>query len=169
MKLALFDIDGTLTETKSGNDFGVDPYDYKARVDSMSYLESLKVQGYKHFFGISNQGGVHSGFKSFQDCVLEQIYKLSIFGFYLEGIYFCPDAGNTCYFVNGEGALIKNVGVGFRKPDPNMLKLAIIEHSNKVYINECLFHGDLDTDKLAAESLNMPYRDVQASFKQWLQ
>lgn len=131
--MILLDVDGTLTRPKSGGEFGQYSRDHIAIPESLIAMQAAKDAGVTSLVGITNQGGVASGHKSFEDCVAEQEFKLSLLPL-LECVFFCPDyAGMECWSVRrGLGAFpLHNCRSArpwrgtFRKPGAGMLRVAL--------------------------------------------
>lgn len=60
-RILLFDFDGTLIETASGNTFATDLTDMRIKNKA---LDLMQENGVKVFAIVSNQGGVEAGFVS---------------------------------------------------------------------------------------------------------
>lgn len=162
MKLLLLDLDGTVRQSKSGATFINQPDDQQlidgAAEAILRYPDWVKI-------GITNQGGVASGFKTLEDAIKEQQRTLELV--WLEAILFCPDMnGETCWVVEEEvnqPYCIIMPGSNFRKPAPGMLWFArrlawgwggkLATNS----IDECLYVGDRDEDEQAAAAANIPF------------
>lgn len=64
-RILLFDFDGTLIETASGNTFATDLTDMRIKMDVVNKaLDLMQENGVKVFAIVSNQGGVEAGFVS---------------------------------------------------------------------------------------------------------
>lgn len=62
-RILLFDFDGTLIETASGNTFATDLTDMRIKMDVVNKaLDLMQENGVKVFAIVSNQGGVEAGF-----------------------------------------------------------------------------------------------------------
>jgi len=94
-KILFLDLDGTVRETKSGATFINKPDDQKL-IEGVQ--ETISNYDGWRIIGITNQGGVATGFKSLKSCLLEQAQTLQLLP-RMERIYFCPDNGETCYEV----------------------------------------------------------------------
>jgi histidinol phosphatase-like enzyme len=67
-RILLFDFDGTLIETASGNTFATDLTDMRIKMDVVNKaLDLMQENGVKVFAIVSNQGGVEAGFVSGAD------------------------------------------------------------------------------------------------------
>ncbi len=87
MSLLLIDMDGTLREPLSGQQYFQHPQDQRIIAGA-----EIAIGAYKDdwiIVGITNQGGVAAGHKSMQECIKEQQYTLELLP--LREIYFCPD------------------------------------------------------------------------------
>lgn len=99
MKILLVDLDGTIRETLSGDLFSRHPYDQTIIPGANEALLHYLNLGYI-CIGISNQGGVESGYKTLTEAIEEQLYCLKLFP-QIRSIYFCPDfKGKQCYWVH---------------------------------------------------------------------
>ncbi|QFS49614.1 hypothetical protein [Nostoc sphaeroides] len=105
-RAVLFDIDGTLTVTVTGETFKKNPHD-------VAVLPGVK-EGLNHYHnqvppwilvGVSNQGGIDKGYKSIEDTVAEMKYTLELLP-KLSAIYFCPDLqGINCWRVTSNASV----------------------------------------------------------------
>jgi D-glycero-D-manno-heptose 1,7-bisphosphate phosphatase len=95
MSLLLVDLDGTIREPLSGQQYFQHPKDQRIIAGA-----DVAIRAYKDdwiIVGITNQGGVAAGYKSIQECIKEQQYTLELFP-ELREIYFCPDfEGKKCF------------------------------------------------------------------------
>lgn len=124
IKILFCDIDGTLTETISGNAFKQHPQDVKIIEGADRAIAHFHGQGWL-IIGISNQGGIEKGFKSIVTAIEEMAYTLSLFP-QLAKIYFCADfKGKEVYFVDRlecDRILLPENFISCRKPSPGMIK-----------------------------------------------
>lgn len=160
IKLGLFDIDGTLTETSSGAQFGRHPQDFILRELGKRGLALLPSDAL--VVGCTNQLGVTLGHKTLGECIEEQQYKLSLIE-RMESIFFCPDYGDSCSVVyrdGGVGHLRQESLDSFRKPGPGMLIRAMQKYNAKP--DETLFFGDLPSDREAAQAAGVRYIDLSS-------
>ena len=105
MSIIFFDIDGTLTTTKSGATFKQNAEDIKLLKGVEAGVEYFHQRGFA-LVGISNQGGctaineeMRKPFKTTEEVVEEFRNTLKLVP-ELECIYFCPDfKGYYCYKV----------------------------------------------------------------------
>lgn len=76
-RILLFDFDGTLIETASGNTFATDLTDMRIKMDVVNKaLDLMEQNGVHHFYIISNQGGVEAGHVSKLDITVKIWYVL---------------------------------------------------------------------------------------------
>ena len=76
-RILLFDFDGTLIETASGNTFATDLTDMRIKMDVVNKaLDLMQENGVKVFAIVSNQGGVEAGFVSGADIEAKIEYVL---------------------------------------------------------------------------------------------
>lgn len=161
--LLLLDQDGTTRETISGKPFINEPDDQKI-IDGVAAALSPYVTWTK--IGITNQGGVGSGFKTLENAIAEQQRTLELLPV-LDAILFCPDMdGKSCWVVEPESAqpyCVTMLGVDFRKPAPGMLHFArrlAWGWTGKIATNsieECLYVGDREEDELAATAAGVSF------------
>lgn len=95
MKILFLDLDGTVRKTKSGFHSINDPYDQELIPGVENAIARYK--GWE-IFGITNQGGVGAGFKTLNDCILEQAETMRLLP-WIQSVCFCPDDGKTMYMV----------------------------------------------------------------------
>jgi D-glycero-D-manno-heptose 1,7-bisphosphate phosphatase len=166
--LRVFDKDGTLVETKSGETF--------PKLGDQRLIPGVKerIAAYKEAGDIivvaSNQGGIPQH-KSLEDAiaefqeVMELLPEISV-------CFFCPDfEGKDCWMVPNSSLKIEGfqfpvepiyyprssdlVG-SFRKPNPGMLKAAMLWAS----VDSCTYVGDRPEDESAAIAAGVPYQHV---------
>lgn len=84
-RILLFDFDGTLIQTASGNTFATDLTDMRIKMDVVNKsLDLMQENGVKVFAIVSNQGGVEAGFVSGADIeakieyVLRSVHDLAV-------------------------------------------------------------------------------------------
>lgn len=84
-RILLFDFDGTLIETASGNTFATDLTDMRIKMDVVNKaLDLMQENGVKVFAIVSNQGGVEAGVVSGADIeakieyVLRSVHDLAV-------------------------------------------------------------------------------------------
>ena len=162
-KFILFDLDGTLRQTKSGATFINDPADQQAIAGTQ---KALNYYASKEFIciGITNQGGVAAGHKSLADAEREQEITLNLFPELL-CIYFCPDFdGNDCWLKSRENPAFpihnswaKQFLGEFRKPGAGMIKAAILNHYGNGMPDDCWMIGDRPEDQKCAEAAGVKF------------
>ncbi|MBW4422644.1 MAG: HAD-IIIA family hydrolase [Myxacorys californica WJT36-NPBG1] len=156
MSLLMIDLDGTLREPLSGQ-----RYFQNAQDQQMIAGADLALRAYQDgwiIVGITNQGGVAAGHKTMQRCIEEQQYTLQLVP-QLKEIYFCPDFdGRKCFRVTRHNAYNHSQTQWFkqyRKPQPGMLKLAMVRHNHPP--EDCLYIGDRPEDEEAARRAGVAF------------
>lgn len=150
-KLIIFDVDGTLVETKSGATFRKGADDWQWLPGRLERLQELFRQGIYLSFA-SNQGGVAFGYLSETE-MLAELYVMvqQMLGtltpeFFYMGVCFThPKASIPEYRQDDQR----------RKPGPGML-LEAMEHCY-VEASETMMVGDRDEDRLAAETAGVDF------------
>lgn len=172
MRLLILDRDGTLVSPQSGEEFPVNPFDFKPIPGVREKLESMASMGY-YCTVASNQGGAND-MKSVRATIDEMMYLGNLFPD-LKHAIFAPKAADD---EDGFGVMVNyyghpqysiKVGHGnYRKPGTGMLQ-ALIEEFRMHYGYgvdgepiEVLFVGNEKTDAEAAANLDVKYMDVQA-------
>ena len=157
-KVFFFDLDGTLRETVSGVTFINDPKDQKPIAGASKALSYYKSKGFT-CIGVTNQGGVAAGKKSFADALEEQQITLTLFP-ELDAIYFCPDfQGNSCWFVsrnNYHEVDSIHLKGSFRKPGDGMLQYSFSQFAD-VDLNETWMVGDRPEDLECAKAAKVNF------------
>ncbi len=167
-KILFLDLDGTVRQTKSGRTFINDPEDQEL---IPGVIEALDKYPDYMLIGITNQGGVAAGRKSYSDVLLTEKNTMNLLP-RLKTTYYCTDFnGFDCYrliriidehFIerkidfNIRRDLVQWLGL-CRKPNPGMIEIAIADCLSKVYRNQCLFVGDRPEDQAAAIAANIPF------------
>ena len=169
-RILLFDFDGTLIETASGNTFATDLTDMKIKMDVVNKaLDLMQENGVKVFAIVSNQGGVEAGFVSGADIeakieyVLRSVHDLAV----KRGIRGVLYEKSVIQMTN------KNP---MRKPNTGMIddilmkcKDTVMRGMNFSQLKGCsLMVGDAsglpgqfsDSDKVCAENAGIDYMDV---------
>lgn len=166
-KLVIFDKDGTLTTTKSGERFVQHPQDQKLLPGIYNRLEQLVIDEVKVAIA-TNQGGVAAGHKSIDKAKEELAFAIKLCppAVLIHG-FLCPDfEGKSCkhlhldedYFTCQEIARC-NAFKGlsdFRKPGAGML-LAAMEECEVTDPSKCLMVGDRPEDEQAAKAAGMDF------------
>lgn len=157
-RILLFDFDGTLIETASGNTFATDLTDMKIKMDVVNKaLDLMQENGVKVFAIVSNQGGVEAGFVSGADIeakieyVLRSVHDLAV----KRGIRGVLYEKRLCYSNDEQNPM--------RKPN------TVMRGMNFSQLKGCsLMVGDAsglpgqfsDSDKVCAENAGIDYMDV---------
>ena len=157
MSLLLIDMDGTLREPLSGQQYFQHPKDQRIIEGA-----PIAIRAYKDdwiIVGITNQGGVAAGHKSMQECIQEQQYTLELFP-ELREIYFCPDfEGKKCFRVTGYNVYNyskTNWSGHYRKPRSGMLQLAMVRHKHSP--QNSLYVGDRSEDEQVAQRAGVSFQ-----------
>ncbi len=157
MSLLLVDLDGTLREPLSGQQYFQHPQDQQAIGGADAALRSYSDEWI--IVGITNQGGVAAGHKSIQECIAEQQYTLQLFP-QLKEIYFCPDfEGRRCFRVtrhNFHNHSQSKWSGQYRKPGPGMLKLAMARYKHSP--QNTWYVGDRSEDETAARRAGVQFQ-----------
>ena len=157
-ELVIFDKDGTLTETVSGEKFVQHPKDQDLRPGIGERLERLRDGGVKVAIA-TNQGGVAAGYKSLDEAAEELRYCIGLIpaGLYLVAFMATDLEGLECWEWKGTAlADVSSEGHSFRKPAPGMLKLAMKRHGI-MDPSKCLMIGDRPEDEQAAIAAGMDF------------
>lgn len=170
-RILLFDFDGTLIETASGNTFATDLTDMRIKMDVVNKaLDLMQENGVKVFAIVSNQGGVEAGFVSGADIeakieyVLRSVHDLAV----KRGIRGVLYEKRLCYSNDEQNPM--------RKPNTGMIddilmkcKDTVMRGMNFSQLKGCsLMVGDAsglpgqfsDSDKVCAENAGIDYMDV---------
>lgn len=170
-RILLFDFDGTLIETASGNTFATDLTDMRIKMDVVNKaLDLMQENGVKVFAIVSNQGGVEAGFVSGADIeakieyVLRSVHDLAV----KRGIRGVLYEKRLCYSNDEQNPM--------RKPNTGMIddilmkcKDTVMRGMNFSQLKGCsLMVGDAsglpgqfsDSDKVCAEKAGVEYMDV---------
>ena len=170
-RILLFDFDGTLVETASGNTFATDLTDMRIKMDVVNKaLDLMWENGVKVFAIVSNQGGVEAGFVSGADIeakieyVLRSVHDLAV----KRGIRGVLYEKRLCYSNDEQNPM--------RKPNTGMIddilmkcKDTVMRGMNFSQLKGCsLMVGDAsglpgqfsDSDKVCAEKAGVDYIDV---------
>ena len=165
VKILFLDCDGTIRQPRGGAKFINHPRDQRIIPGADSAIARYYQQGYC-CIGITNQGGVASGYKSLEDAIAEQRYTLKLFR-ELEAIYFCPDyEGLIGWKVTRTGKfkvsnhhrvaeLMAHEQYRFRKPGAGMIMLASLEFEG--ILEESMMVGDRDEDEAAAAKAGVAF------------
>lgn len=147
-KLIIFDVDRTLTATKSGKMFRKTADDWQWLPGRIEKLCELKTQGV-HLAVATNQGGVAFGYMKQEDILAELTRMIKEAGIPTGGLYICythPNASIEQYKYED----------GRRKPGPGMLLDAMRDFDSDP--DETLYVGDRQEDKDAAEAAGVDFQ-----------
>lgn len=148
-KALILDYDGTLRECINGNDkFPVIESQIEIKPGRKKILDAYKAKGYL-LLGISNQSGVAKGELTEEKAKELFDHTNKLLGVDIE-YRFCPhqSAPISCYC---------------RKPMPGIGVEFILKH--KLNRKECIFVGDMTTDKTFAARAGFQYVDQAEFFK----
>lgn len=148
-KALIVDYDGTLRECINGNDkFPVIESQIEIKPNRKKILDAYKAKGYL-LLGISNQSGVAKGELTEEKAKELFDHTNKLLGVDIE-YRFCPhqSAPISCYC---------------RKPMPGIGVEFILKH--KLNRKECIFVGDMTTDKTFAQRAGFQYVDQAEFFK----
>lgn len=147
-KALILDYDGTLRKTKSGQDYPLTPDDIEALPGRTEILQQYKDNGYL-LAGVSNQSGVEKGKLSngAAKACFEKTNKL--LGHEIDYVY-CPHGSFpiTCYC---------------RKPLTGWAAHLIEKY--KLDASQCIFVGDMTTDKTFAQRAGFKFIHADNFFK----
>ncbi|MBH8566755.1 HAD hydrolase-like protein [Nostoc sp. CENA67] len=166
IKFLFVDIDGTLTETISGETFKQNPQDVKVIEGADKAVTHYHNNGWT-IIGVSNQGGCSSinpktgkYYKELTDAIAEMQFTMQLIPELLS-VYFCPDfEGRECWKIlqlsasNVSQELPQFVGT-YRKPDPGMI-LHNLE-SCLVEVGEAWMVGDRPEDEQCATNAGINF------------
>jgi D-glycero-D-manno-heptose 1,7-bisphosphate phosphatase len=144
-KLFLFDVDGTLVKTKSGDEFRKTPDDWELLPGRKEYITKLLKDGFEVAL-ITNQGGAAFGYFE----LVEMHQQIADLASQLGDIAFYIDYTHPKGFVSGLGR-----NSWRRKPGPGMVYEAIL--SACVNPDETVFIGDRPEDQEAAENAKIDF------------
>ncbi len=148
-KALIVDYDGTLRECVGGNDkYPVEKGQIQIKPGRTKRLEEYKNKGYR-LLGISNQSGIHKGLLSEEKATELFEHTNMLLGHDIE-FRFCPhqSAPLSCYC---------------RKPMPGQFVDFMLKY--KLNRKECIFVGDMTTDKTFASRAGIQYVDQAEFFK----
>lgn len=148
-KALIVDYDGTLRECINGNDkYPVTEAQIEIKAGRKAVLEAYKKKGYL-LLGISNQSGVAKGELTYEKACELFDHTNKLLGVDIE-YRFCShqSAPISCYC---------------RKPMPGVFVEFMMKH--KLNRKECIFVGDMTTDKTFAARAGITYVDHAEFFK----
>lgn len=146
-RLIIFDVDGTLVQTKSGATFRKSEDDWQWLPGRLERLAELRKQGI-HIAIASNQGGVAFGYLDKRDTYRELASMMHQAELPLEGL-------NICFFHPQATREIYRVESNLRKPGPGMLYAAM--GTFNVEAQDTLMVGDRPEDEGAAKAAGVDF------------
>lgn len=166
MKILFVDINGTITRSKDGSPFT--PENDPTAIELIpGVATALDRHAGSRIFGISNQGGIGAGKRTFNSVIAEMQHTLTLAP-QIHHIFFCPDfAGLELWHVDRIGVERRDqfhepLKGKFRKPDPGMI-LAAMKSFNSIRGEglEFLFVGDREEDYQAAIAADIPFQHAE--------
>ena len=162
-KLIIFDIDGTLTTTKSGETFRKSADDWEWLTGRLEKLKELSQQGAR-FALASNQAGVAFPWSKFSQEEMQK--EIDRVGEEIGSFY-----NAVCYSTPNEKALPQyfNANDQRRKPGPGMLLEAMEcyrEKYGELLEEHTLMVGDRSEDQAAASSAGVYFLHAESFFNQ---
>jgi len=156
ISLVVFDMDGTLTTTKSGAKFCKTPDDWQLLPGRLETCQQLAAQGIK--MGIAtNQGGVAFGYLDAREMVNEIERVAEVLSLPMTHVQVC--------FSHPKGTIERYCEESpRRKPRPGML-LEIL-NATGVRAAHALMVGDREEDKQAAANCGMKFVSAQEFFEE---
>lgn len=155
--LIVFDCDGTLVSTKSGETFRKTAADWKWLPGRQGKLIELKRQGV-HLACATNQGGVAFGYMQQEDILRELQAMLLEVRMSPAGLYVCYTHPKAT--IDQFKALVDNR----RKPGPGMLLEAMQDF--EATFTDTLSVGDRPEDEEAAKNCGVDFQWSQDFFKE---
>lgn len=146
-KAVIFDYDGTLRKTKSGEKYPISPRDIEVFKNRAATIKRYAKDGYL-LLGASNQSGIAKGDLTEDDARACFDFTNKQLGVDIE-YAFCPHspAPICCYC---------------RKPMPGLGVAFAFKH--KLDLRQCIFVGDMTTDRTFAQRCGMQYADQSDFF-----
>ncbi len=148
-KALILDYDGTLRECINGNDkYPVNTNQIEIKEGRTAILKEFQAKGYR-LLGVSNQSGIHKGELSNEKAAELFEHTNKLLGVDIE-FSFCPHQSNpiSCYCRKPQSG----TGVGFIQ-------------KYKLNRKDCIFVGDMTTDKTFASRCGFQYVDQAEFFK----
>jgi D-glycero-D-manno-heptose 1,7-bisphosphate phosphatase len=168
-KLYIFDLDGTLIRSflrerpsRHGTDQEAADYDHVEVLPGRREALKLLANQEARFAIATNQAGVAFGYQTPEQVKRKLGRVLAEFDFFygqpvtVHYVFEHPQATREEFFhANPER----------RKPNPGMLIEAMLRHfGGWTDLTDCVFVGDMESDRLAAHKLGMPYVDAEVFF-----
>lgn len=156
-KVLVLDFDGTIRRSKSGKTFIEGPEDIELIPGVEKLIWRYRQMGWL-IMGLSNQGGVAHGFKSWQKCQIEmeQTWELFRPSNPFHAVKWCM------HDPKGRVEPYNHRSLG-RKPDIGLLFEFECEAYREGYIvdwDNSLFVGDRPEDEECARRAGIPFRDI---------
>ena len=154
-KLIIFDVDGTLVTTKSGETFRKSADDWQWLPGRLEKLKALQEQGI-HLGIASNQGGVAFGYMQARDIQAELRHMADAIPIHHEMLSICcqhPQATIDLYRMDSER----------RKPKPGML-IELMGFAD-VAASDTLMVGDREEDLWAAKNAGVTFMGAAKFFE----
>jgi DNA 3'-phosphatase len=156
-KVLFADLDGTLIETRSGNDFPTDINDWRLKNDVINKIYEM---GIERLHIVTNQGGISKGY--FTEAQIEKklrTIKSDIQSYTNKGYSF---------MVSYDFCPTEKLSDRRRKPNPGMFEDFFKIYGSRYSKSDCLMLGDAsgkegnfsDSDLKAAENFGIDYVDV---------
>lgn len=170
-KLLLLDRDDTVTQNAvRPGDYINDPKEIELIPGVLPQLKRYADSGWQIAL-ISNQGGIEKGFLTLEQCLEGFKRTFDLTERIIIEAYFCPESypafgqtavqcgyrGDTWDFWHKTITGAFNCQ-GFRKPNPDMILLAIAEHGSP---QEVLYVGDRAEDRDAANNAGVPFMSAE--------
>jgi len=138
----IFDLDGTIIETKSGKTFPEDINDWKFKEGILRYIHLMKDE-YDYLGIISNQRGITAGYltdSDFRKKITKICWEIS------EAI------GVTFDFVKW--------AINDETAKPNPYYALLISAEKRIDLSKSAYIGDMETDRQFADNCGMEYIDI---------
>jgi HAD superfamily hydrolase (TIGR01662 family) len=148
-KAVIFDFDGTLRTHQGKEKYPVHPREVRAMTARAKKLKELEAQGYL-LLGASNQSGIARGTLTRDDAVACFDETLRQLGVKFKEVLFCPHR-------------VPPISCYCRKPGPGMGVELIVRH--QLDPRQCVYVGDLGTDKSFAERCGFRFVDHNEFFR----
>jgi len=165
IKAVIFDIDGTLVETKTGAKFRKSPDDWQWLPGRKEYLQFLYQQQGLKLGMATNQGGVGMDYSELKGQDVELICEFVKMA-QETGCFPDPKCIQVCFThpdANYKPELYQVKNDRMRKPNPGMLQE--LTHFFKVNPYEALYVGDRPEDEQAAHSAGLHFEWAEDFFK----
>lgn len=165
--LAMFDLDGTLISgyMDDAGKKAVFPFQrVRPLPNRVKRITELRAEGTR-IAVITNQGGIAFGYNTEREFAKKWGKVQDRFGFHEPG----PPVSLHVCFAHPRGDEPYRLDSGRRKPSPAMLLEAMQQHSDPMNCvvfdgSDCLFVGDMESDRQAAFAAGVPYLDAKEFF-----